>query len=322
MLNRLLMSAVLAGLLMPGVASAQSGRYALVVAGASGEEQYATMHRTWVDTLTGVLRDTFGLPADHLVVLTETPKPGEAVSNAVNVKAALAKLVPRVTKDDVLFVMLMGHGSGSGPEAKFNLVGPDLTAAEWKTLLDPVAGRVAFVDASSASAGFLKTMSGKDRIVITATNSPAQVYHPLFAQAFIEALTSSAADLDKNERISLWEAFVYATKLVEQHYQRAGTLATEHAVLDDSGEGTGRDAAAPAAGVTLATLTYLDAPHVATSADPAVQALIDRREALTKEIDDLRSRQSSMPAVEYQQQFEKLALDLAQVSAQLRKQGK
>ncbi len=322
MLNRLLMSAVLAGLLMPGVASAQSGRYALVVAGASGEEQYATMHRTWVDTLTGVLRDTFGLPADHLVVLTETPKPGEAASNAVNVKAALAKLVPRVTKDDVLLVMLIGHGSGSGPEAKFNLVGPDLTAAEWKTLLDPVAGRVAFVDASSASAGFLKTMAGKDRIVITATNSPAQVYHPLFAQAFIEALTSSAADLDKNERISLWEAFVYATKLVEQHYQRAGTLATEHAVLDDSGEGTGRDAAAPAAGATLATLTYLDAPHVATSADPAVQALIDRREALTKEIDDLRSRQSSMPAVEYQQQFEKLALDLAQVSAQLRKQGK
>ena len=322
MLNRVLISAVLAGLLMPGVASAQSGRYALVVAGASGEEQYATMHRTWVDTLTGVLRDRFGLPADHLVVLTETPKPGEAVSNAVNVKAALAKLVPRVTKDDVLLVMLIGHGSGSGPETKFNLVGPDLTAAEWKTLLDPVAGRVAFVDASSASAGFLKMMAGKDRIVITATNSPAQVYHPLFGQAFIEALTSSAADLDKNERISLWEAFVYATKLVEQHYQRAGTLATEHAVLDDSGEGTGRDAAAPAAGVTLATLTYLDAPHVATSADPAVQALIDRREALTKEIDDLRSRQSSIPVAEYQAQFEKLALELAQVSDQLRKQGK
>jgi hypothetical protein len=119
--------------------------------------------------------------------------------------------------------------------------------------------------------------------------------------------------------VSLWEAFVYASKLVDQHFQRAGTLATEHAVLDDTGDGTGRDAAAPATTVTLSTLTYLDAPHVATSADPAVQALIDRREALTKQIDDLRSRQSSLPAEEYSQQFEKLALELAQVSEDIRK---
>lgn len=303
---------------VPASASAQTARYALVVAGASGEEQYATMHREWVDDLTAVLRDKFGFDADHLVVLTETPEAGEAVANAANVKEALATLAPKLTKDDVLFVMLIGHGSGTGAEAKFNLIGPDLTAAEWNTLLTAVPARLAFVDASSASVGFLKTLAGPDRVIVTATNSPAQVYHPQFGQAFIEALTSAEADLDKNERISMWEAFVYASKLVEQHYQREGTLATEHAVLDDTGEGAGRDAAAATTAVTLASLTYLDAPVAATSADPAVQALIDRREALTRQIDDLRRQQASMPAAEYEAAFEKLALELAQVSAEIR----
>jgi hypothetical protein len=302
-------------------AQAQTSHYALIVAGASGEEQYATMHREWVDSLVGALRGKLGFDAAHLVILTETPQAGEAVSNAANVKAALQKLAPLVKKDDQLFVMLIGHGSGSGADAKFNLVGPDLTAAEWNALLKPVLGRVAFVNASSASAGFLKTLAAPERVVITATNSPAQVYHPMFAQAFIEALTSGAADLDKNDRISLWEAFVYASKLVEQHYQRAGTLATEHAVLDDSGDGVGRDASAKTTGVTLASLTYLDLPAATRSADPAIQALIDRREALNKQIDDLRRAQTTMPAAEFEQQFEKLALELAQVSAEIRKKG-
>jgi hypothetical protein len=317
------LAAVLAGctMLLPGVAAAQSNRYALIVAGASGEEQYAKMHREWVDKLVVILRDKFHFAPAQIAVLTETPKAGESVSNAASVKSTLAKLAPQVKKDDVLFVMLIGHGSGSGADAKFNLVGPDLTAAEWNELLKPTAGRIVFVDASSASAGFLKALAGPERVVITATNSPAQVYHPFFGQAFIDALTSTEADVDKNDRVSLWEAFVYASKLVDEHFQRAGTMATEHAVLDDTGEGTGRDAAAKTTTATLAGITYLDAPAAAKSSDPAVQALLDRREALTKQIDELRRRQSSMPAADFDQQFEKLAIELAQVSAELRKKG-
>jgi hypothetical protein len=279
------------------------------------------MHRLWVNSLVGILRDKFGFEPSHVTVLTEKPQAGEAIANVQNVRSAFGKLGQELKKDDTLFVMLIGHGSGSGADAKFNLVGPDLTVTEWNALLQPIAARIAFVDATSASAAFLKGLAGPERVIITATNSPAQVYHPVFGQAFIEALTSSAADLDKNDRISLWEAFVYASKSVEQHYQRAGTLATEHAVLDDTGEGIGRDAAAKVAVATLASLTYLDAPAVTRSADPAVQALIDRRDVLNRQIDDLRRRQSSMPAAEFDQAFEKLILELSQVSAEIRKKG-
>jgi hypothetical protein len=299
---------------LAGTASAQT--HAVIVAGASGEEAYAKMHREWVDSLTSLLKGKLGVDAANIVVLTEKPKAGETIANAVNVKEVFAKMAPQVKKDDVLFVMLIGH---SGAEAKFNLMGPDLTAAEWNDLLKPVAGRIAFVNASSASSAFIKALAGPERVIVTATNSPAQVYHPRFAQAFVEALTAGEADLDKNTRVSIWEAFVYASKLVEAHYKREGTMATEKAVLDDTGTGTPRDAAAVSTTATLASLTYIDAPKAERSADPAVQTLIDRRESLTKQIDDLRRRQAGMPAAEFEQQFEKLALELATVSAEIRR---
>ncbi len=124
----------------------------------------------------------------HLVVLTEQPKDGELRGTAENVRATFERLAKETKADDVVFVMLIGHGSGDAAAAKFNLVGPDLTAVEWRALLDPVPARMAVVDSTSSSFPFLEGLSGKNRIVITATNSFAQRYHTYFPAAFIQAL--------------------------------------------------------------------------------------------------------------------------------------
>jgi hypothetical protein len=306
---------------LPQLAAAQAqtaARYGLVVEGASGEEQYAKLHREWVDRLLKVMRDKFGFDAAHLAVLTETPGPGEQASTAVNLHAALNKIAAQAKPADTVFIMLIRHGSGTGNDAKFNLVGPDLTVTEWNTALKPVAARIAFVDTTSASSSFIQGLAAPNRVVITATDKPAQVYHPVFGDAFIQALTDNAADLDKNDRISVWEAFVYATRLVQQHYERAGLLSTEHAMLTDSPDGASRDAASNGT-ATLAGMTYLDAPVTTTSTDPAVIALFRRRDELNSQIDALRLRKGSMPAAEYDQAFEKLALELATVSQEIRK---
>ena len=55
-MKRTLIAILLCGLaLVARPAAAQGTRFGLIVEGASGEEQYATMHRQWVDTL--VTRD-------------------------------------------------------------------------------------------------------------------------------------------------------------------------------------------------------------------------------------------------------------------------
>jgi hypothetical protein len=312
--------AMLALVLRTTDAAAQTGaRYALIVQGVSGDEQYAALHRGWVDSLAGVLRDKFKYDAAHLILLTEQPKAGEEKSTADVVRATLGRLATTLTPADQLIVVFIGHGGGDGADAKFNLVGADLTVTQWKELFQPIKGRLALVDTTSASFPYLAGLSAPGRVVITATNSFAQRYHTDFPEQFIKALTSDAADLDKDGRISLLEAFTYASRGVKAYYEQKGTMATEVAALDDDGDGKGRDAAGTGPDGAIAALTYFEGVVVATSSDPEVQRLLVRQRELTEQVDELRRRRPTMTPEDYDKEFDRLALELATVSADVRK---
>lgn len=300
---------------------AETGRYALVVQGASGEEQYAVLHRQWLDGFVGVLRDKFKYDADHLIILSEQPKTGEERSTADAVTAALKKLAGVMKPTDQLFVLLIGHGTADSADGKFNLIGRDLSVAEWNALLKPITGRIAVVDTTSASFPYLAGLAGPNRVVMTATNRNAQAFHTMFADGFLQAFSSDAADADKNGRISLLEAFMFASRTVKQHYEQAGTMATEVAVFDDDGDGKGRDATMAGPDGNAAAVTYLDAVATPTTSNPELQPLIAKRQELTEQVDDLRRRRSSMSAADFDKEFERIVTELAVVSRDLRRRG-
>lgn len=310
--------------LMPTTAAAQatgSTRHAILIQGASGEPQFATQHRGWLESLASTLQEKFGFELARIVRLTERPVTGEQRATAELVKAEFAKLAA-VPSTDVVLICLIGHGTGEGSAAKFNLVGPDLSVAEWAALLAPIKARVVFVNTASVSFPFVEGLTGERRIVISATNIPAQRYATMFAEAFVQALNAEAADLDKNARLSIWEVFTYASRLQKQHFEQKGLLSTERAVLEDNGDGKGRDAAAATGDDgTLSTMTYLDAKVEARPTDPALQMLLQRQELLTEEIDALRRKKASMPAAEYEAAFEKLMVQMATLGAEIRKKG-
>jgi len=305
----------------PTAAAASSARYALVIEGVSGDETYARLHRQWLDGMVGVLKGKLGFDASHVTVLAETPGVGEQKSTAEVVKSVLGRLAKTVKAGDLLFVMLIGHGTGDGPDVKFNLVGPDLSADEWNALLVPIPGRLVFVDATSASFPFIKALAAPGRVIVTATRSVSERFHTVFAEGFIRAFSTDAADADKDGRVSIWEAFEYASRQVADHYQQEGHLATEHALIDDTGKGTGRDATAGGQNGSLAGLTYLDAVATPTSADPAVQAMYERQRALTGQIDDLRRRRDTLSAAAFDRAFEPLIVDLSVVSHEIRRRS-
>src|SRR5262249_40063419 len=159
-------------------------------------EPFASTYRKWVNNLVSTLREKFGFDAAHVMVLTDQPAAGEQLANAENVKATFSKLAGQVKDGDLLFVLLMGHGGGDGAEAKFNLVGPDLTVIEWSASLSPIKARIAFVDSTGGSFPYLKGLSAPGRVVITATATSAQRYDTVFPEFFIQALTASVADSD------------------------------------------------------------------------------------------------------------------------------
>lgn len=306
-------------------AQAQPVRHVVLIQGASGEPQFAAQHRAWLDSVAATMRDAFKIGSDHLSLLVETvgkAGTGERRATAEEVRTTLARIAQTTTASDIVFVMLIGHGSGEGAAAKFNLIGPDLTVTEWNALLTPIKGRVVFVNSASLSSPFVAGLTGDRRIVITATAVPAQRYSTIFAEGFAKALTAPEGDLDKNGRISMWEAFAYASRLQKLHFEQKGLLVTERALIEDNGDGVGRDAATTTGDDgMLATMTYLDSVVETRPTDPALQMLLQRQDLLTQEVDALRRKKATMPAAEYDIAWEKLMIDLATLGAEIRKKG-
>jgi hypothetical protein len=294
--------------------------YALVITGASGGEAYARKYDGWRRTFVTTLHDRFAYPLDHVVVLAEKEEPGVSVATRQQVQQALTALRARLTSDDLLVILLIGHGTlaegPAGEDAKFNLVGPDLRASDWANLLKPLACRLVFVDTTSVSFPFMRLIAGPGRIVVTATDSAAQEFETVFADWFIKALSDVAADTDKNGRVSVLEAFTYASAGVRRWYDEHNQLPTERPLLDDDGDGIGREAQNPGPDGALAGRTYLQV--AGEPLDAPRRALAARQLAIEAEIDALKARRPAMSPEAYQAELERLLLELARISAELR----
>ena len=308
-------------LLFCASSAAAGERYALVITGASGGDVYAQKYAKWRASFVETLVGKFHYDPQRLRVLAETPGDREQKATRENVRAALADVRKRMTKDDQLLVLLIGHGTSlDGDEAKFNLVGPDLSASEWSDLLRPIPGRLVFVNTTGASFPFLRRLASRGHVVLTATDAAAQQFETVFPEYFIKEFDDSAADLDRNNRVSIWEAFIYASAGVRQWFEQKGQLPTERPLLDDTGAGIGREALSPGTDGALARVTYLE-PDVALAlpADAALAGLITRRAALERLLEELKARKESTPPDQYDAELEKLLVDIARISAQIRK---
>jgi hypothetical protein len=141
-----------------------------------------------------------------------------------------------------LWLVLIGHGTFDGKTARFNLRGPDFTPEDLAQWLAKADRPMAVVNCASSSAPFLGTISGKDRVVISATKSGFEYNFARFGDDLSAAIADPRADLDKDDQTSLLEAFLQASAGVKEFYTADGRLQTEHALLDDNGDGLGTPA--------------------------------------------------------------------------------
>ncbi len=320
-------------LLVPAVAAAQAtapaggaprdARWAIVVSGASGGASYAEQMAAWREAIQTALTSRFGFaPAQIVQLVDETARATGTAATAENVRKTFATLRGQVAKDDLVLVVLLGHGTFDGQAAKFNLVGPDLTAAEWAVLLGQLPGRQVVVNTTEASAPFLEALAAPGRIVITATETAAQRYATVFPEYFAKALGDAQSDLDKNGRTSIWELFASSSGAVVRHYSERAQLTTERAMLSDTGDKGGVQATVTTGPVgTMARAFYLDRDVASESADPAVRELIERRRALEAEAQTHIQAKPGADPGSWGAEFERLMIELARVSRQIRERS-
>ncbi len=307
--------ALLACLMMLGTPSQASAQdvHLLVITGVGGDAEHTTQFQKWAGATLDAAKKRGVLDANvqWLGEAPETEPRIKARSSKDNVTKAFTDLATRARANDEIFVVLFGHGSFDGKMGAFNLPGPDLTAGDYATLLSRFpTQKIVFVNTASSSGAFLQPLAGPARTIVTATRTGGERNETRFAEFFVQALDAEEADRDRNGRASVQEAFDFAVAKTKAAYEQGGHILTEHAALDDSSQGK------------LAAAQYFAPERSRTAAaqnmDPALRALLERREALERQVNDLRLKKDAMDQAAYDAQLETLVTELAVTSRQIR----
>lgn len=288
--------------------------YLLVITGVGGDEEHVATFAKWSIAALDAAKKQ-GVPDTRITYLGENVAASggrmKARATRENVTRAFTDLAETTKPNDEILALLIGHGSFDGQSGAFNLPGPDLSAADYAGLLARFkTQRIAFVNTASSSGAFLQPLAGPARTIVAATKTGGERNETRFGGFFVEALGAEAADRDRNGRVSILEAFDFAAAKVKAEYEKEGHILTEHATLDDGSEGklAATQFLAPSASRTAA----------AQAADPALRALLEQRDALERQIADLRLRKDAMPADRYEAELEKLLTEMALKSRAIR----
>ncbi|WP_199756787.1 hypothetical protein [Tautonia sociabilis] len=291
----------------------------LVVVGAPGSPEYGEQFRSWADRWAEAA-SAGGAGSSRI----GDDEPG-AVPDRDRLREALD--AASASGSGPLWLVFIGHGTYDGRAAKFNLRGPDVTAAELAEWLGAVSRPLAVINCSSSSGPFINALSGEDRVVITATRSGDEQNFSRFGGPLSEAIADPDADLDKDEQVSLLEAFLTASGRVAEFYRTDARLATEHALLDDNGDGRGtpadwfrgvratrRAADGAAADGIRAHQFHLIPSDRERSMPDASRA---RRDAIEEELAALRDQKETLGEEAYYARIEPLLIELARLYASL-----
>jgi hypothetical protein len=309
-------------------AAERDGRWAILLAGVSGDPGLQMEYLKELRDIRATLAGPLQFRNDQVFVLfDDVSKDTDLIqyqSTRENLGRVCREVGRRAAKDDLVFVLILGHGSYDGSSYKLNLVGPDPTAQELAAAIYSIPAQYfVVVNTTTCSGASLQALSGKNRAVIVSTRSGSEKNLTHMGAYFVEALRENNADVDKNGRVSMLEAFNYAARKTEEYYSGEGNLQTEHAMLDDNGDAQGHPKPGPDNGDgLLARSIYLDLGPGSLARGPVgaeQQQLSLEAQTLEKQIESLKYAKSRMPQAEYEKKLEELLLKLAQVNAKLRK---
>jgi len=279
--------------LVPGLLKAAT--VGLIVQGLGGNPDYEKSFTESVDKIAAGFSSLSSNESD-VMVLRGVDANRPAILQAIEEQGAKPA--------DQFFLVLLGHGSYDKDLFRFNIGGPDVTTDD---LVGALAGgstnRQLIMISSSASGALLDVLRQPNRILVTATKSGGEINAVNFSEFFAQAVEGGRADTDRNEILTIAEAFRLANEKTQDHYRERKLLASEHARLRGD----------EAAQFSIARLGAL----AVSKGDAKVEALLEIRLDLETQFHTLKRNKSSMATETYYAELESLLLAIARLQQRI-----
>jgi len=289
------------------VLRAEEKQALLIVAGEPGnalyQDEFQRQVKVWQELAAKAKMDVSTIGA------ADAPPEGD--------RPSLEKTIGNLPKSGGdLWMVWIGHGTFDGRSAKFNLRGPDIEASELAELLKPFQRRLIVLNLFSASGPFVAPLAGKDRVIVSASRGGERNYSRL-GEKLANSLGSTDADLDLDGSLSLLEAVLHASAAAKAFYDDAQRVVSEHAIIDDNGDGrgTGTDKfkGLRAEGTSPDGALAREIHFFSDSPDPLSPEARDERAKLEAEIEALRLRKKEFREDDYYAKLEPLMRRMAKL---------
>ncbi|MCH8954691.1 caspase family protein [candidate division KSB1 bacterium] len=308
-------------------------RYAVIIGGIGGQKEFTEEYFDQTNRMYDLLVSELDYKSENVFYLFEDLAYDSlkirAKCTAENVRDVMNRLAVKMKQEDQLFIFMVGHGTFDGTWSKFNLLGPDLKAIDYAQLLAKLpTNKIILVNTSSASGPFIKKLSGQERVIITATKSGREYFETSFANFFLDAFDDNQADLNKDNRVSILEAFKFAKTSQDKWYEDQRRLRAEHPLLDDNGDGKGSQDFEDAEDGKWASRVYLaglssefqtSLQRLKSGTHSPADSLRLEKLGLGQAIEDLKAKKDQLSSQEYTSQLESLLVQLAKTNQRLKK---
>jgi hypothetical protein len=230
-------------------------RWAVILVGIPGDGAHADLFRKTADAWQTWLTYSLQIPVGQVLQFPAAPAkaqaekdPSAAPLTAETIRTTFADLSKKLGPDDSLWVFTLGHGNYDGKRAWFHVAGRDPSQEDFGRWLSEIRCREQVIWLTHASSGwFVKPLSKPGRIVIAATAADDESNETEFPQALAAVIAKplKTLDADQDGRLSVAELFSAVVQEVANRFKNDNRLPTEHAQLDDDGDGKGSENIVP-----------------------------------------------------------------------------
>ena len=231
-------------------------RWMVILCSLAGDVEHEMRLTEAVTQILSSAEPVFGIQPERIRVLLSSKEMAAKIQGAKSCNRGslgelASELKTNLNSESQIIFFVLGHSHLNRRSCQFNIEGPDIDQLEYAEMFVSLPAKEQIHWVSLPASGFwIKSLSGKHRTIISATEASMEITatEMPYALGAILAGTSehaSLSDIDGDGRLTLLDLYLAVNIEIHMSFVTQDYVPTEHARLDDNGDGRGSELQEP-----------------------------------------------------------------------------